>query len=439
MRFRIRNPFFVIIYAVIAFLILHFEWRTFEDQVVMVALLSESFKSPSRRSPAVIFPGINFTNLSLGLNYDEGFFCTEQHGYMSFTPNREWHQGQYSVLCILTIFYPPEQLSTRFRMVCNILHRLSSAFTLSPGPVAFLILSIDVNVLPLVHAHSAFTEISCLSSSDVCSSFLNLDDGYHVFQTRFDSYVDDVGGNLTVFVTNVRQSEWNRTWLRQRHVTGGVENGVPFLGYYSAAFAYLVTLPYRLKLLDYFDFFSRLDLDAPFQRDTPTSQGDFFPVRNMIERRAFLFGCFVRLDNPRVSVNIMNMTRLFLNRLKRQCTKPLRSHSRVIGFLYDERQCIPGIFQQFWLGFFSCPELKRFTNTWFAYPEGHRIYRWGDQQYYFRAYALFTINASRRIITNNDAAGCSYYRGHRLHERMNLSILSTNHIPTEGLATSQNS
>jgi hypothetical protein len=123
----------------------------------------------------------------------------------------------------------------------------------------------------------------------------------------------------------------------------------------------------------------------------------------------------------------MNMTLLFLNILKRQCSKPLRSHSLVTGFLHNERQCIPGIFQQFWLGFFSSPELRQFTSIWFAYPEGHRIHRWGDQQYYFRAHALFTINASRRIITNNDAAGCSYYRGHRLHERTNASIRPANH------------
>jgi hypothetical protein len=421
-RSKIRSSFFASIYAVIAFLFLDYERQTFENEVVLAVPLYQSSKSISEKSPTVIFPGISLANLSLGLNYDEDVFCTERDGYMSFTPNRDWHQGQYSVLCVLTIFYPPEQLSMRFRMVCNVLQRLLSRFQLSSGPVAFLILSVDVNVFPLIHAHSAFTEISCLSSYNVCLTFLNLDSGYRVFQARFNSSLDHVGMNVTVFVTNVRQSYWNLTWLRQRHLTGNAEDGIPFLGYYSAAFAYLVTLPYRLKLFDYFDFFSRLDLDAPFRRDTPTSQGDFFPVRKMIERRAFLFGCFVRLDNPRVSANIMNMTLLFLNILKRQCSKPLRSHSLVTGFLHNERQCIPGIFQQFWLGFFSCPELRQFTNTWFAYPEGHRIHRWGDQQYYFRAHAIFTINASSRIITNNDAAGCSYYRGHRLYERINSSI-----------------
>jgi hypothetical protein len=158
-----------------------------------------------------------------------------------------------------------------------------------------------------------------------------------------------------------------------------MEIGVPFLGYYSAAFAYLVTLPYRLKLLDYFDFFSRLDLDAPFRRDTFTSKGDFFPVQVMVRRRAFIFGCFLKLDNPSVSMNVMNMTTLFLTTLGRECGRPLRSHSIVTGFLHNERQCILGIFQQFWLGYFSSPELKEFTSTWFAYPEGHQIHRWGDQ------------------------------------------------------------
>jgi hypothetical protein len=229
-----------------------------------------------------------------------------------------------------------------------------------------------------------------------------------MFRARFSAITGEPTLNLTVLVTDVIQSHWNRSWLRQRHYTGIGQ--LPFSGYYSAAFAFLVTLPYRLKLLDYFDFFSRLDLDATFRRDTPSSLGDFFPVRKMIRRRAFLFGCFATCDDWRVSQNVMNMTTSFLERLNRECGKTLYSHSIVKGFLHDERQSIPGIFQQFWLGYFSSPELKKFTNAWFTYPEGYRIHRWGDQQYYFRAHALFAINTSETIVTDLDSAGCTYFR-----------------------------
>jgi hypothetical protein len=214
---------------------------------------------------------------------------------------------------------------------------------------------------------------------------------------------------LIVIATNIVQSNWDTAWLRQRHFTGGV----PFFGYYAAAFAYLVTLPYRLRLLDYFDFFSRLDLDAPFRRDTLAAQGDFFPVHRMVVSRAFLFGCCVALDDLAVSANVMSMTWSFLDLLSNKCQTPFRSHSIVTGFLSSDQQAIPGIFQQFWLGYFSSPELKNFTKFWFAYPKGHRIHRWGDQQYYFRAHALFAINASETIITDKDLAGCSWYRGRR--------------------------
>jgi hypothetical protein len=183
--------------------------------------------------------------------------------------------------------------------------------------------------------------------------------------------------------------------LRQHHLTEDVIDGVSFLAYYSATVAYLLTLSCWLKLCDYFDFFVRPDLEAPFRRDTATCHEDFLSVRKMIERRAFLFGCFVRLDDRHVSVTIMNMTRLFLKAMKRQWNKRPRSHSLVTGCLHNERQGVPGICQQFSLGLFSCPELRRFTGSWFAYPDGHRIHRWGDQQYYFRGHRLYERMRSR--------------------------------------------
>jgi hypothetical protein len=407
----IRAILFVFPYILTTLIMLQLTSHILERHLATAARFWPRMASMAGGPSDVIFPGIHLANVSLGLNYRDDFLCTEQDGYMSFTPNRQWHSGQYLVLCVLAIFYPPEEFQRRFDMACRVLRELSSEFSLSPDPVAFLILSIDADaLLPLVRAHSAFTEIPCQSSSEVCSAFLNLDYGYHVFQARFPSATNGVGNSLTVLVTNVVQSYWNATWLRAWHVTGGVEGGVLFNGYYAAVFAYLVTLPYRLRRLDYFDFFSRLDIDAPFRRGTPTAKDDFFPVSEMVRRRAFLFGCFVSLDDRRISVNVMNMTTLFLETLARECGKPLRSHSIVTGFLHNERQNIPGIFQQFWLGYFSCPELKQFTNTWFTYPNGYQIHRWGDQQYYFRAHSLFAINASRTIITNRNAAGCYYYR-----------------------------
>jgi hypothetical protein len=96
--------------------------------------------SIARRSPVDMFPGISLTNVSLKLNYNNGFFCAERDGYLSFTPNRAFYQGRYSVLYVLIIFYPPEQLSAHFRMVCSVLQRLSLRFALSPSLAPFLIL-----------------------------------------------------------------------------------------------------------------------------------------------------------------------------------------------------------------------------------------------------------------------------------------------------------
>jgi hypothetical protein len=367
----------------------------------------------------VDFSDMRFRNVSLGLNYEERFFCTERDGFLSFTANRKWHSGKYSVLCVLAIFYPPEQIAKRFKMACTLLQRLTLTFSLCPCRLSFLIMAIDVDVLPLIRRHSEFTEMPCLSSPGICSAFGNLDFGYKVFRARFNSTITPAGVNLTVLVTSVTQSHWNETWLRQTHETG--VGNYPFSGYYAAAFAYLITLPYRLRLFDYFDFFSRLDLDAPFRSDTPSARGDFFPVRKMVEKKAYLFGCFQRLDSYRVSTNVVNMTTGFFETLAGQCGKSLHSHSVVTGFLYSGRQCVPGIFQQFWLGYFSSPELRKYTNAWFAYPEGYQKHRWGDQQYYFRALALFVINASNKVIYDVNVAGCTFYRDSHPAPTLNMS------------------
>jgi hypothetical protein len=32
----------------------------------------------------------------------------------------------------------------------------------------------------------------------------------------------------------------------------------------------------------------------------------------------------------------------------------------------------------FWLGFFSSPQLKTLTSTWFTFPEGYKVHQWGN-------------------------------------------------------------
>jgi hypothetical protein len=385
------------------FLVLRLGAQLFQSRTVPPE--SEGVAETSR---SVTFPGWEFQNVSLGLNYENRFFCTERDGYMSFTPNRIWHGGRYSVLCVLEIFFPAERVEKAFGMLCSLLRQSALNFPVSRDSVFFLILAVDSDVLPLVRSHSAFTEVPCLSSHDICSAFYKLDFGYTVFQARFRSADDRPFVTLNVLVTSTTQSDWNETWLRGFYYTPVGHYRFP--GYYAAAFAYLVILPYRLRIFDYFDFFSRLDLDAPFRRDTPSSREDFFPLDKMVQKRAFLFGCFVKMDAPTVSQSVGKMTTSFLQTLDGHCGKSLRSHSIVTRLLRDERQAVPGIFQQLWLGYFSSPELKAFTEAWFNWPDGHRIHRWGDQQYYFRAHALFAINASQSIFTDLDMAGCTFYR-----------------------------
>jgi hypothetical protein len=90
----------------VVILILLCECCFFETSIISAVAIYQRFEAMVRRPRIVIFPGSNLTNVSLGLNYGEGFRCTERDGYMSFTPNRRWHNGRYSVLFVLAIFYP---------------------------------------------------------------------------------------------------------------------------------------------------------------------------------------------------------------------------------------------------------------------------------------------------------------------------------------------
>jgi hypothetical protein len=49
-------------------------------------------------------------------------------------------------------------------MACSILQRLAVMFFLSHGSVAFLMMSVDGSVPPLVRVNSPCTEIPCFSS-----------------------------------------------------------------------------------------------------------------------------------------------------------------------------------------------------------------------------------------------------------------------------------
>jgi hypothetical protein len=343
-------------------------------------------------------------NRSLGLNYEEEQICHTAHGFISFTPNRVWHSDAFSVLCVLSIFYPPEQTFGRFEMVCGLLARIAHCPSLCRGEVVFLVFGVGTDLFRFVSRRREFTPMTCLSTPQTCLWLTDLDFGYKVFSANFSS---PNGVRLfNVILTNARQSIWKDSWLRARHITP--VGNLSFRGYYAAAFSYLISLPFRLRLLDYFDFFARLDLDADVRHEFRTIEHDLFPLSEMIARRAYLFGCRPSLDNPGVSVNVTLMTLSYLRSLERRCGGPQVSHSIAIGFLWSGRQAMPGLFQQFWLGFFSSPEVKGFTRYYLSFPGGYLVHRWGDQQYYFRTHALFGINASGTFIADRHPAGCRF-------------------------------
>jgi hypothetical protein len=334
--------------------------------------------------------------------------CHSSDPFLTFTPNREWHSPPYSVLVVLSIFYPPEERSVRFGYICELLRRLSQNRFESSDSVAFLVRSVDADLTAAIESRSEFSEAPCLSDPQICEHFQNLDYGYRVLNGVFSYDSGHPSRRFSVIYTNVHQTDYDPKWLREVHQTPIGNRTFP--GYYSAACASFVVFSARFRILDYFDFYTKLDLDSPLEQNERLYYSEFFPMRQMAAKKAFVFGCKVMLDSAFISQNVFKMMRAFLAGLTNECGREIKSESLVKGYLRDQRQEIPGIFQQFWLGFFGSPEVKAFTESWFGFPEGHRIHRWGDQQWTFLVHALFAKNASQTLMIDLETAGCTWYR-----------------------------
>jgi hypothetical protein len=365
-------------------------------------------RGSARRPNLVKFPGIHFMNVSLGLRFQVPSDCAFAGKSLAFTANRLWNFASLSVVVLLSIFYPPAEGGVRFSYACDLLRRVSQNHYDSEDRIVFLIRTVNAELRSIIASRSEFRIVPCLSHPHHCADFLNRDFRYLFLIGVFNYKSDHTSRRWNLLYTNVQQTDWTTSWLHQSHSTPVGNRTFP--GFYAAACASFVVFPVRFRILDFFDYFAKLDLDAPLEPNDRLYYDEFFPIRRMAAHRSFLFGCKVMLDSESVSQSVFKMIRSYLDQLEIRCGRSIRSASLISGLLRDQRQEIPGIFQQFWLGFFASAEVEDFAQNWFAFGEGHRIHRWGDQQYSFIAHALFSANASRTLILDGGVAGCTWYR-----------------------------
>jgi hypothetical protein len=319
-------------------------------------------------------------NKSLGLNYHfRENICFHENETLSFRPNRHWNQTSYTVLLEFFAFYPPDAMNRYFAEFVSRLKRLSPWLLAAWEVVVPCLVAVDYDLLPRFHAHPNFTFVDC--TRDVrCSKLVGLDRTYSLFLYG--------SKQLPVLYAYLTQTDCTISWLAGRYRIAG---GGAFGGYYAHSFALIISLPYRIRLFDFFDFFVRFDFDI-YVPDCPF-QTSLFATQEMVSRSMFASGCGHGRDAWWVSQNVFKMTDLYMDNLGKSCGRKFRIPSRENGWLTHESQAIPGRFQEMWLGLYSSPEVGLFSMAWYDFPGGWRKYRWGDQQYYFLVNALYSRNA----------------------------------------------
>jgi hypothetical protein len=184
-------------------------------------------------------------NRSLGLNYDNSAICpASSDGYLSFRPNRQWHNDSYTVLLEFFAFYPSSLMKSWCRRFISTLHKLAPWLEVSSEILVPLFLAVDTDVLSCFTDHGSFRLVQSRHGHPILDF---LDEGYFLLWFHGDA--------LPVLYKYFRQTEFSSIWLNRYHRPPTCPFRSTWLGYYSATWALVVTLPFRLRISDFLGFF----------------------------------------------------------------------------------------------------------------------------------------------------------------------------------------
>lgn len=140
----------------------------------------------------------------------------------------------------------------------------------------------------------------------------------------------------------------------------------------------------QLEMLDYFDFFMKIDDDIKFLK--PLDE-DFINDR-VVPKRSVLFHTMETFDHAVCAVNLNHAVSSFLSSESSLCQRSLVA-VRNDDVFKDETSIYYSNFMGGWLGLFTSPEMLHFSNFWYNYEPGMWEHRWGDQQFWTKAVGLF--------------------------------------------------
>lgn len=149
---------------------------------------------------------------------------------------------------------------------------------------------------------------------------------------------------------------------------------------------------FHLQLIDYFDYFMKLDSDVWLHRPIPADM-----LTHMAHDGAVLATGFTELtrDGDRGQVNETNK---YVSTLAHDCNiKHLvpAFHPKVIK---EYNAVNYGNFMVTWLGFFTSPQVMHYSRAWSKAPSMFH-HRWGDQQYWTIAILWFQRHKYAPLVT----------------------------------------
>lgn len=291
------------------------------------------------------------------------YLCNETTSlYYRFHSNREWSKNPNYLVATIYMYPSHKQYYSYIDFV--------KSFSISnSGKILFLV-TFTISLYKIICSTLNMLEVK--STKKIYNYLKKLDNSYSIFKYRINNSF------CYILYTESKQQYFSNKFLLRMHHTMKNRNYY-FSGYYAAATNLYSVLPFMFKIFDYFDFYFKYDFDLSGSINIKE-----FAFNGIKTKRWYLFGTCFNLDSYYVCNNVR---RMMLDYAKlRLCNRNL------INLINTTNECthLPGWFTGMWLGLYSSPEIRDFSDYYLTYQKGITQNRWGDQQFFTNSLLLFS-------------------------------------------------
>ncbi|BDA44630.1 hypothetical protein COCOBI_06-1070 [Coccomyxa sp. Obi] len=362
--------------------------------------------------PATMFEvqGRTFWNKSLGLDQLPhgvlGHQCSSARpgphptDFLTYTPNRRWpadpSDGRSAI--VMAVGGEPERFYTRIMAAWT---TWQGYFTKAIRENTVLILLMDANFwteLDTLGEKLHLERLDCTMHRHTCDLAARMDQGYTVFiLNRFIKYPDSVTyfepQEPFVIFAGIKQFP-HPFWIERRNQTEAEvlssdwrteECNKANYAYTKFTNWYSYHMFDELRILDYFDYWWKIDDDVRWFGDLPIDI-----TKRLVEERRIFFHTAMDFDpwwciGPSLAESI----ELFLDMESDLCGRPLRAVAFDKIWWTNDSYIYLSEFVGGWLGMYTSPELMEYARIWNYYPYSMWTWRWGDQQFWTKANGMF--------------------------------------------------